>query len=59
MGTRLNSQNIGATMPANTTMLVPHVGLGNAANSAGGDCSFDIMSIYLRPNLKLIPTGTP
>lgn len=58
-GTVLNSQNVSLTMPSNTVMMAPQVGLGNAANAGGGDCSFDIMSIYLRPNLKLSPTGTP
>ena len=59
LGTVLNSQNANTNLPANTVMMAPQLGLGNAANATGGDCSLDIMSIYLRPNLKLIPTGTP
>jgi len=58
LGTVLNSQNVSATMPSSTAMMAPQVGLGNAANATGGDCALDIMSIYLRPNLKLAPSGT-
>lgn len=58
-GDVLNSQNVSVTMPANTAMMAPQIGLGNSANATGGDCSVDVYSVYLRPNLKLYPTGTP
>jgi hypothetical protein len=58
VGTILNSQNVFARAPANAAMMAPQVGLGNAANAAGGDCSLDIISVYVRPNLKLRPDGT-
>lgn len=42
-------------IPLNTVFMAPQVGLSNAANAAGGDTAFDIYSIYLRPNLRLVP----
>ena len=54
----IGSQNVSATMPATTTMMGPQVGLSNAANAAGGDTSLDIILIYARPNLKLVPDGS-
>jgi len=55
----IGTQNVGATLPANTAFMAPQVGLSNAANTAGGDCTLDIASIYLRPNLRLTPLGRP
>jgi hypothetical protein len=57
--TLLRTQNVGSTMPLNTAMLAPQVGLSNAQNAAGNDHSFDVISIYARPNLRLTPLGTP
>lgn len=57
MGTVLNSQNFGTNLPGSTVFLAPQVGLGNAANNAGGDTSLDIYTIYVRPNLRLRPQG--
>lgn len=54
MGTSLNFTNTGATMPLNTVMMAPQVGLGNAAHAAGGDCSLDIINVYVRPNMRLL-----
>jgi hypothetical protein len=65
-GTLLRTQNVNAStppntgIPLNTAFMAPQVGLSNGtANTAGGDCSLDLISAYLRPNLKLTPTGSP
>ena len=58
-GAVIASQNVAATMPDNATFMAPQVGLSNAANAAGGDTVFDVYAIYLRPNLRLTPLGTP
>ena len=50
--------NAQAALPVNTVMMAPQVALGNAANAGGGDTALDIISIYLRPNLLLVPLGT-
>jgi hypothetical protein len=57
--TLLATQNVSLTMPANTTFVGPQVALSNAAHAAGGDTSLDVISCYLRPNLRLVPLGTP
>lgn len=58
--TVLNNQNLTAPadLPGNTVMLAPQCGLSNAANVVGGDCSLDILSIYGRPNLLLVPSAS-
>jgi len=58
-GTVIGTQNVTATMPTNTVFMAPHVGFSNATNAVGGDCSFDVVSAYLRPNLRLVPLGAP
>jgi hypothetical protein len=58
-GALLATQNPGAHMPLNTAFLAPQIGLSNAAHTAGGDYSLDVICVYLRPNLKLTPLGTP
>lgn len=51
--TLISSGQINTARPTNTVMMAPQVGLSNAGNVIGGDVSFDIMSIYARPNLRL------
>ena len=56
LGTILNSQNVSATMPVNTAMMAPQVGLSNGpTHILGGDTALDIMKIYALPNLKRHP----
>jgi hypothetical protein len=56
-GALIVTQNVAATMPVNTVFMAPQIGLSNAANVVGGDTSLDIISIYARPNLLLVPAG--
>ena len=59
-GALLCTQNPGTNLPASTAFMAPQIGLSNGtANLAGGDTSLDWMSVYLRPNLLLTPTGSP
>jgi len=58
-GAVIGTQNVGSTMPTSTVFMAPQVGFSNATNNAGGDCSFDVISCYLRTNLRLTPLGTP
>lgn len=53
----LTTQNVSATMPTSTVFMAPQVGLSNAANAAGGDTALDIISVYARPNHRLVPAG--
>ncbi len=53
----ISSQNIFTTLPASTAMMGPQVGLSNASNVVGGDTALDIVSVYCRPNLSLVPQG--
>jgi len=55
----LTSQNVSVNAPASTAFMAPQIGLSNRGNTAGGDCSLDVISVYLRPNLRLTPLGTP
>jgi hypothetical protein len=55
----INSQNFSSTMPLNTAFMGPQVALSNASNAGGGDTAFDVYSCYLRPNLRLTPSGAP
>lgn len=58
-GTLLTTQNVSATMPASTAFMAPQVGLSNAGNNTGGDTAFEVISLYLRPNQRRIPIGSP
>jgi hypothetical protein len=57
--TLIATQNPSANLPVNTAFLAPQFGLSNVTNVTGGDCSFDVYGMYLRPNLLLLQTGTP
>lgn len=55
--TLMRTQNVSLTMPLNTAFMAPQIGLSNAANVAGGDVALDVMNVYVRPNLFLVPRG--
>jgi hypothetical protein len=55
----LRTQNVGATMPAQTAFMAPQAGLSNSNNLAGNDTSFDLIGMYARPNLTPFPVGSP
>jgi hypothetical protein len=46
---------VGSVVPDAGVFMAPQCMLGNAAHAAGGDCSFDVLSVYARPNQRLLP----